>query len=66
MKLKIKKVKDELTRIKKSQAWLAQQMGVKPQWVHQILKDHDSISHTLRTIERVADALNIDPKDLIE
>lgn len=64
MKLNIEKLQSELTRIDRTQAWLAKQMKVRPQWVYQIF--NNDISHTMRTIQKIADALNLDPKDLIK
>ena len=64
MQLSIDKIKKELERTGNTPAWLARAMGSKPQWVDQILKGNHS--HTLRTIEKIANALGLDPKDLIK
>lgn len=64
MRINIKKIEQELTRLGWSKYKLAKEMGVKHQWVYFILSDRKNC--TLRSIERIGDALAIDPKDLIK
>lgn len=64
MRLNIEKIKMELSRIDKNQVWLAEKMSCKKQWVNYLLKSNGQ-GVTLKTIERVAEALAISPKDLI-
>jgi len=63
MKLNTKKINIELQRLGWSRYRLAKEMGAKTQWVYFILSDRKNC--TLRSIQRIADALAIDPKDLI-
>jgi len=67
MKLNKRKIDIELTRLKWSKYRLAQEMGVKRQWVYAILgRDLGREgSCTLRTVDRIARALGADPKDLL-
>jgi transcriptional regulator with XRE-family HTH domain len=65
MKLSIEKIRNELERTGNTPAWLARKMGSKPQWIDQILSGNGG-THTLRTIEKIARALGMDPKDLIK
>ena len=66
MKLRLEKLQAEMDRNGWTKADLADHMGCRPQWVHQIFANQ--FSHTLRTIERIASAFKppLDPKDLIE
>lgn len=64
MRLNIEKINSELGRLGKSKYWLGQKMGVRPQWVYQIL-DPKYNGITLKSIEKIAVALGFDPKDLI-
>ena len=63
MRLNIKKIEHELKRMGWTKYRLAKEMGAKTQWVYFILSDRKNC--TLRSIQRIADALAIDPKDLI-
>ncbi len=61
MELNVEKIKVELKRIGKNQSWLAKEMGVARQYLSYIFK-HKPITQA----ERIAKALNLDPKDLIK
>ena len=63
MELNRKKIVMELDRLGKNQAWLAREMGVTRQWIFQII--NNSNGATLKTIDKIGQALGIDPKDLI-
>ena len=63
MDLNRRKIRLELERLGWSQSRLAKEMGVKRQRVHQIL-NNDEKSH-LDTIQKVALALGVDPKELL-
>ena len=61
MKLNTEKIKNELKRIGKNQAWLAEQLSVSRQRVSKILKDG-----SIRNAERLGHLFDIPPKDLIK
>ena len=64
MELNIQKIESELTRIGWTKYRLGKEMGVNRQWIYQVLSaKYNGV--TLRTIEKIAKALNFDPKDLI-
>lgn len=64
MELNKTKIDKELKRLGWSKYKLAELMGVKPQWVYQLFKPtYDGV--TLKTVEKIAIALDFDPKDLI-
>ena len=63
MRINTKKIDLELKRIGWSKYQLAKEMGRKPQWVYYLMYHAENTS--LRTISRIADALGLDPKDLI-
>jgi len=65
MQLSIDKIRKELERTGTTPAQLARDMGSKPQWIDQILSGTGR-THTLRTIEKIARALDLDPRDLIK
>ena len=62
MRINTEKIKEELGRIDRSQAWLARQLGVKPQTIYAALNNG---ARSFSTIERIAEVLKVDPKDLI-
>jgi len=64
MKLHLEKIDREMKRLGWSKYKLGEMMGVRPQWVYQVL-DPDYQGITLKTIEKIAKALDCDPKDLI-
>ena len=64
MRLHLKKIDRELKRLGWSKYKLGEMMGVRPQWVYQIL-DPEYMGTTLKTIDKIARALDFDPKDLI-
>ena len=61
MELNTQKVENELKRIGKSHSWLAKKMGIARQYVSYIFK-----TKPITQAERIAKALNLDPKDLIK
>ena len=63
MKINQRKIELELKRLGWSKYRLAKEMGVKHQWVYYILSGERG--STLRTLERIADAIGLDPKGLI-
>ena len=64
MKLNKDKINKELARLGWSYYRLGEEMKVKRQWVYQLM-DPKYNGVTLKTIEKLADALDFDPKDLI-
>ena len=64
MEINTEKIDRELKRIGWSRYRLAKEMGVKFQWVYSVLGSPKK-SRTFNTVERFADALGMDPKDLI-
>ena len=64
MELNKGKIKKELTRLGWSYFQFGEKMGVKRQWVYQLM-DPKYNGVTLKTVQKLADALDFDPKDLI-
>ncbi|MGM0377545.1 MAG: helix-turn-helix domain-containing protein [Bacteroidota bacterium] len=64
MKLNTEKIKKEMNRLGWTQTYLANKMGVKRQYVQYMLKS--GTNPTIKTIKRFAEALDIEPKDLIQ
>ena len=63
MKINIKKIEFELKRLGWTKYRLAKEMDVTHQWIYFILSNEKNC--TLRTIDDIARALALDPKDLI-
>jgi plasmid maintenance system antidote protein VapI len=63
MKINKKRIELDLKRLGWSKYRLAQEMNAKHQWVYHVLNNENGL--TLKTIERFAEALGADPKDLI-
>ena len=63
MKLNIEKIYKEIERLGISRRKLAKKMGMKSQWIYAVLTTDKS--HTFKTVEKFAHALNVDPKDLV-
>jgi len=61
MKMDTTKIKQELERLGKNQSWLANKMNVSRQLLFYMVKSK-KITHA----ERIAKALNLDPRDLIK
>jgi len=61
MELNITKIKQELERLGKNQSWLAAKMKCSRQLLFYMVKSK-KITHA----ERIAKALNLDPRDLIK
>lgn len=61
MKLNVVKIKKELKRLGKTDSWLAEEINTSKQlvgyWLH---------TRSLAGTERIAKALNLDPRDLIK
>lgn len=64
MKLNVTRIKQELDRLGWTPLRLSKEMKMANQTVYKILNSNGS-NYTLRTIDRFARALGIDPKDLI-
>ena len=64
MELNRMKIEDELKRLGWTQSELADRMGVHRQQLNKLLRTING-GTTLRTVDRVADALGVFPKDLI-
>jgi len=64
MKLNKRKIELELERLGWSKRRLAEEMGVKRQWVYVVLSDARD-GCTLRTVNRIAKALGLNPRDLL-
>lgn len=64
MKLNIEKIDKELKRLGWTKYQLAMKMEVKPQWIYQILSSKYN-GLTLKSIDKIAKALELDSKDLI-
>jgi len=58
--LNTKKIKNELKRQKKSQVWLAQQLGTSRQNLHHALK-----TKSITQASKIAKVLDFEPKDLL-
>ena len=65
MELNTRKIKLELERMNWTQSELARRMGAHRQLVHRFLRGKGN-GLTLKTIERIADALGVPAKDLIK
>jgi len=63
MKLNIEKIKQELARREWSMKDFADALGSPRTYPYYLLKNEKS--HTFKTVEKIASALNYDPKDLI-
>ncbi|MDO9463727.1 MAG: hypothetical protein Q7J67_00255 [bacterium] len=61
MELNTLKIKQELERLGENQAWLANKMKVSRQLLFYMIKSK-KITHA----EKIAKALNLDPRDLIK
>jgi len=64
MKLHLEKIDRELKRLGWSKYKLGEMMRVRHQWVYQILNPNYK-GTTLKTVTKIATALDCDPKDLI-
>ena len=64
MKFNIKKVRNELKRLKWTQERLGQEMNMERRTINAHLS-RPNTSKTFKTIEKFARALGMDPKDLI-
>jgi len=65
MQLNREKINRELTRLGWKQTDLARQMGLHRQQINRLLIPGQN-AITLKTIDKLADALGLDPKDLIK
>jgi len=65
MELNLDKIEKELRRRGWSKVRLAREMGEKRQWPYAILKASKADNLTLRTVTKIAKALDFDPKDLL-
>ena len=63
MKLNINKINKEIIRLGLNRKTLAEKMGMKSQWIYFVLSNNHS--HTFKTVEKFAEVLNLDPRDLI-
>ena len=66
MKLHKTKILLELEKLGWTQTELAKRMGVSRQLVNRHLMTEEAVGINLTTIDKIADALGIDPKDLIK
>jgi transcriptional regulator with XRE-family HTH domain len=66
MKLNKTKILLELERLGWTQTELAKRMGSSRQLVNRHLLSDESVGITLKTIDKMADAMGLDPKDLIK
>ena len=64
MELNKDKINKELKRLGWSKYKLGEKMGVNRQWIYQLM-DRKYNGVTLKTIDKIAKALDFDPKDLI-
>ena len=64
MELNKDKIDKELRRLGWSYADFADKLGVKRQWVYQLMAQNYN-GTTLKTVQKIATALEYDPKDLI-
>ena len=60
MELNTQKIKKELKRLKRNQSWLSKKMGISRQLLSYMITSK-KITHA----ERIAKALDMEPKDLI-
>jgi len=63
MKINKRKIDLELKRLGWTKYRLAKEMGAKHQWVYYVLKTGNGL--TFRTVERIAEAIGLPPKDLL-
>lgn len=61
MKLNTEKIINELSRVSKTQSWLANQLGITRQYISYILK-----KRPITWADRIAKILNMNPRDLIK
>lgn len=61
MELNIEKIKAELARMERNQTWLSRKMDVSKQLLSYML-----LSKKITHAERIAKALNLNPRDLIK
>ena len=66
MKLNTTKIQLEMQRLGWTKSDLSRAMKTSRQRIHQILNHNNGKGFTLKTIQWVADALGLDPKDLIK
>lgn len=66
MKLNTELIRDIMRGQNITQTALAYKMDARRQWVHAVLTSNGNKSHTLRTIQKIADALGVDPITLIK
>jgi len=64
MKLNIDKIQKLMDKKGLNKTALALKMGVKESWIYEILAGRQG--KTFATLEKLADALEVGPKDLIE
>ena len=64
MKLNLDKIQKLMDNEGLNKTALALKMGVKESWVYEILAGRQG--KTFATVQRIADALDVDPRDLIE
>jgi len=64
MRLHTEKIEKELARLGMSKYQLGKKMGVNRQWIYQVLSRKYK-GTTLKTVDKIAKALDFDPKDLI-
>jgi len=60
------KIEKELQRLGWTKYRLAKEMGVSPPFIYMIFRDGSKDGRSFQTVEKLARALNLDPKDLIE
>lgn len=65
MDLNIKKIENELARLGWSKYRLAKEMRVANQTMYAVLDLNRKNGVTLKTVNNIAKALNMDPKDLL-
>ena len=66
MKLNTTKIQLEMKRLGWTKSDLSRAMKTSRQRIHQLLNGNQGRGFTLRTIQWIADALGLDPKDLIK
>jgi len=64
MKLNLEKIEQEMKKRGLNKTALALKMGVKESWIYEILAGRQG--KTFASVEKLAIALKINPKDLIE
>lgn len=60
MQLNVEKVKAELARMERNQSWLARKMDVSKQLLSYMI-----LSKKITHADRIAKALNLNPRDLV-